>query len=547
MTTEIGRPNSASTLEVGPIAKAFDEAYQEKKKWRTRVNQIVKQVHPGLYWREDGEQPDQDLGQIKQVVGMYGLASTRGKILDSTFPVGQNPIRFDLACPADHEYSDDEIDACKAYLDAQAMKIWDLMLSAKASDRAFPSGRGFMASMASATDFALGHGDVCVWGQKDLLFEVMRPEQWAGVRDGQGNELRLILRRQFDPKTFSPATIAKMELPEGWLNKPTFERMVWIYTDYCWESGGTWKQTDECNARTIFEDTHDEARIFTLPWHFIPGDQNGRSFFETVYAKLYEIGHLNGALTDITNQMADLKIVVDQNSLIRPAKLIGPAGAIITGGNVRDGKEQGVGVISVSKHQDFVAISQRLDVLEKDTAKAIGLDLELMPNKERTTRLHVEEVVSRLNAMTGGQVISFIESVTNKTIRCAVDVARTSKLLDPVPEKLQEIIGKWMCVRITAGPAAMARAKNVQNTVAWAQVAQTIGTATLPDDMDKTGIIMDLAVDMGLNLSKHRFTPEQVEAMKQREVNRQVQAQSAVDASKALSEAAAPGIAGVPQ
>ena len=545
MTTEIGRPDTSNTLAAGPISKAFDEAYETKRKTRDRINEIVKQVHPGLWWREDGHQPDQDLGQVKQVVGMYGLASIRGKILDSTLPTGQNPIRFDLCCPPDHDYPKEQLDDAAAYLDAQAYKVWDIMQSARATERAFPSGRGFMASAGTATDFSLCHGDTCVWGQKDLLFEVMRPEQWASVRDGQGNELGIYLRRQFDPMTLGEKALAAIRLPDRWMEKPTFQRMVWIYTRYEWQAG-KWKQTDECNGNVIFEDTHEEARIYTLPWYFIPGDQYGRPFFETIYGKLVELAHINGCLTDITNQMGDLKIILDQNSTIRPARMVGPAGSIITGGNVRDGKAQDVGVISVSKHQDFVALSNRAEVLERDISKALGLELELMPNKERTTSRHVDEVVSRLNAMTGGQVLSFSESFTNKSIRCAVDIAITEKLFDPIPEGLEEIV-KWMNVRLTAGPAAMARVRNVQNTVAWAQVAQTIGTATLPEDVDKTGIVFGLADDMGLNLHKYRYTPAQVEAMKQREVNRQVQAQSAVDASKALSEAAAPGIVGAPQ
>jgi len=549
MTTDIGRPLGVgqTTLAVGPIQKAFDEAYETKRNTRDRINQIVKQVHPGLWWREDGQQPDQDLGQVRQTVGMYGLASIRGKILDSTWPIGQNPIRFELCCDADdNEYTPEQKQKAKTYLDSQALKLWDVMLSARASERAFPSGRGFMASMSIATDFGLCHGDACVWGQKDLLFEVMRPEQWASVRDGQGNELRIILRRQFDPRTLKPKDLAEIKLPDGWMSKPTFERMVWIYTDYRWNDG-KWEQTDECNGNSIFTETHEEARIYTLPWYFIPGDQYGRPFFETVYGKLFELAHLNGAKTDIVNQCADLKIVLDQNTTIRPARLVGPTGAIITGGNVRDGKAQDVGVISVNKHQDLNEVRQEARLIEMDLSKALGLELELIPNKERTTSRHVDEVVSRLNAMTGGQVLSFTESMTNKTIRCAVDIAIKEGFFDKVPDDIKDIVGKWMDVRITAGPAAMARAQNVQKTVAWAQVAQTIGTATLPDDVDKTGIILDLAADMGLDLAKHRYTPAQVEAMKQREAARQVQTESAINASKALSDAAAPGIVGAPQ
>lgn len=545
MTTEIGRPDTSNTLAAGTISRAFDEAYETKRKTRERINQIVKQVHPGLWWREDGQQPDQDLGQVKQVVGMYGLASIRGKILDSTLPIGQNPIRFDLCCPPGHTYSKEQLDEAGKYLDAQAFKLWDLMQSARATERAFPSGRGFMSSAGTAIDFSLCHGDACVWGQKDLLYEVMRPEQWASARDGQGNELAIYLRRQFDPKTLGAKAIAEIKLPDGWLDKPTFQRMVWIYTRYVWDQG-KWKQTDECNGNTIFTDEHEEARIYTLPWYFIPGDQNGRPFFETIYGKLFELAHINACLSDITNQMGDLKIILDQNTTIRPARMVGPAGSIITGGNVRDGKAQDVGVISVSKHQDFVALSNRAEVLEKDISKALGLELELMPNKDRTTSRHVDEVVSRLNAMTGGQVLSFSETFTNKSIRCAVDIAIAEKLFDPIPDGLAEIV-KWMNVRLTAGPAAMARVRNVQNTVAWVQTVAGLSQAQLPDDLDKTGIALGLADDMGLNLHKHRYTPEQVEAMKQREVNRQAEAEAAVNASKALSEAAAPGIVGAPQ
>jgi len=538
--SEIGTPGLPTALRTdGPVAKAFDDAYQLKRRSRDRINEIAKLVNPAYHWREVDDQPDLSLGQVRQTVGMFGLASIRGTILDSTWPVGENPYRFE-ACPEGRPYAADILDKAKKYLDTQAFKLWDASRSARANQRAFASGRGFLASMSVAIDYALIHGDVCVWGQKDMLFEVMRPEQWVAVRDGQGNELRLILRRKMDPRTMQPVAVAQARLPDGWMDKPQHERMVWVYTDYQWKpnearTDGKWEQTDECNGQTIFEDAHDEARIFSLPWYLIPGDQYGRSFFEIVYAKLNELDHLKGASADLVNQCADLKIVLDINSGIRPSRLIGPAGAIIPGGNVKDGKAQDIGAVTINKHQDLNEVRQEARLVEMELAKGLGIELELMPSGDRVTRYHAAEVSTRLNRMTGGQVLSFEETITNKTLRCKVDIARETNLFDRPDPSIKDIIDNFWGVKMTAGVAAMARQQAVNKMLAWTQVATQVGTAQLPEDIDKTQIIMDSAVDMGLNSSKWRISQQEMERRRQVAVNQQVQAQTAIETAKAAA------------
>lgn len=537
----VGMPGLPPSLRTdGPIAKDFEAAYAIKRQSRDRVNEIAKLVNPAYWWREHDTDHDLSLGQVRQTVGMFGLASIRGTILDSTWPIGENPYRFDVCC--NKEYPPELIEKANQYLERQAFRLWEASKSARANQRAFAAGRGFLASMSIAIDYSLIHGDVCVWGQKDMLFEVMRPEQWVAIRDGQGNELRLILRRKIDPATMPSDSVIAADLPEGWLKKPMLQRMVWVYTDYKWEpnaarTDGKWVQTDECNARTIFTEQHDEARIFSLPWYIIPGDQYGRSFFEIVYAKLNQLDHLKGASADLVNICADLKIVVDQNSTIRNASLVGPSGAIIRGGNVRDGRVNDIGAISVEKHRDLNEVRNEARLVEQELAKGLNIELDLMPTGDRVTRYHAAEVANRLNRMTGGQTVSFEETITNKTLRCKVDIARASgsDVFEKPDDDIKPIIDKFWNVSMTAGVQAMARQQTINKLLAWSQIATQITQAQLPEDMDNTKIVMSSADDMGIDTSQWKISPQEMERRRQVLMNQQLQQATALETVKAAA------------
>lgn len=544
--SQIGQPSAVMTLTAGPIERDFHDAYLIKHALRNQVNDIVRLVNPALHWREANERPDQPLGQLRQTIGMHALAAVRGTLMDSTWPF-DNPIRFDCTAPESvaKSYSDDQRQEAKSYLDSQAARLWDTMNAARANQRAFPAGRGFRASMSTTADFALGHGDVCCWGQKDFLFEIMRPEQWACVRDGQGNELRLLVRRKIDPNTLPAFVQLRAMLPTGWRDKPVLDRMVWVYTDYIWkpnESGtdGEWVQTDEINGQEVNKDFHDEARIFSVPWYFIPGDNYGRSFFEMVFAAIAEIDHLAGAAAELVNLCADLAIVLDQNSSIRPARLIGPTGRVITGGKVVNGIAQDIGAMSVNKHQDLREIREERRLREEDLKKILGLDIDMLPaSKDRTPRLLVEEVSRRLNAMSGGQVLSFTETWTTKVLRCVISIARENKLFDRPPEDIKNLIDDWFDVRLTSGVAGIARANRVQRILAWAQAAANITAAKLPQDIKVTEIVLDMASDMGVPIGNWRMTKAELQQAQQQAVNTQLQADAALETIKATAPALA--------
>lgn len=542
---------SAGSLKTGPIGKAFDELMIDKNRLRDRINDICTYINPSLRWREDGEDEYQNIQQVHQTAGTACLASMRGRISDTCWPLGENPIRFDLDCSVEESsvYTEDQISSAADFLDTARHKLWNTVLSTSANQRAFASGRGFRASSNNAIDLALVHGDVCVSFRTDYLVEVFRPDQWVMERDGQGLPLRYIIIRRIDPKTLPDETIERCNFPDGLLEKERVrDRMVNIYTNYqAEEVGGAWKWklTEECNGEQLAEKpiVHDEARIFSCPHLLYPGDVYGRSAFEATFAKFKTLSQMKEATVNLVAIGQDVRVVIDQGSPIRARRYLGQSGDIIEGGRVVNGVAQDVGVVSINKHQELRESREEARLIEIELYKEYGVETELFPTQDRTTRLHVQEMLSRFNSKYGGQILAFVETISSQFIRAAVDIAREGKLWGETPAQIAPIIDNFFKVRITEGAAALARAGSINKTLAWAQAVATVKQNGLPEGIDETKLALNMAIDMGLDLSKAEISQLELERRRQAESNREIQQQTAIAGGQAAANAAAGAVA----
>jgi len=544
----IGNPGSgmvAAGEQRGPIAQVFDEGMRHKENRKRKINRISDLIKPTLRWREENEIEGDDSVQLKQAVGVYGLAATRGALQEAKWPAGENPIVFDLDINEieRQKYGEDAVTKAEKWLDNARHRLWQTMLSAKSNMRAFAAGRGFRAAMSLQDDYALTHGDSCVRIRSDYLVEVYQPQQWIAVRDGQGMLLRIVTVCKKDPKTMHPGHVEAAKLPEGWMQKPMLERMLRVYTDYSWEDG-KWVLTDECNGQNIHTETHEEAHIFSCPWDLIPGNHYGDSFFEGARAKIKNLDHLCGTATDLTNLIGDVKIGIRTGSSIRPSRMVGPTGTIVPNANIVGGKWDDVGVLEINKHQALFEIRTEKRTSEDELAKLLGIDLELLPNKDRTTRLHVQEVVSRLNATKSGSVGPYLETSTSQPIRAYVDIARTNGLFGDPPDDIKDIINNFWRVSFTAGSEALARAGNVNKILAFGQAVQFVGGLDLGDKIDKEDLIAGMARDMGVKLRIR--SDAEVKARQQAAQNAAIQQQAALEGAKATAPLAAAQAFGVP-
>lgn len=516
----------------GPIADAFDEAMNHKKKRKTKMNRIADLIKPSIRWREETDDEGSDTVQLRQAIGMLGLAATRGAMTEGKWPLGENPIAFDLDVP-EGKFTEDQVKAAKEWLDKARHKIWAMLLAAKTKTKGFPGGRDFRSSMALQDDFSLVHGDACIRIRKDLLVEVYTPNRWVIVRDDQGATLRIIVVCRIDPRTLSDETRAACKLPDGWMQRDTTERMVKLYVNYEPTAEGKWQLTEECNAQTLHTETHEEARIYSLPWDLIPGNHYGDSYFDAARGKLKNLDHLSGTATDLVNIVGDLKIGIKTGSNIRPARLIGPAGSIIENANITGGVWDDVGVLSIDKHQDLHEVQGEKRLQEDELAKMLGIETDMIPTAERTTRLAVQEKVARMNATRGGQVIGYFSICTVQTIRAVVDVVISENLLGPVPQEIKDVIDGFWSVSFTAGAAAIARAGNVNKVLGFCQAVSLVDQTKLPEDIDKGDLYESMGRDMGVKLK--RFTPAQMKQKQAEMAATQIQQQGALEATKAAA------------
>lgn len=514
--------------KTGPIEQMHNADMGVRQASLNRMRRIATLVDPGLLPDKDTSSTDEQLPQLRQHVGAYGLQSFRGKILDVLYPLSEQALHSTLDEDAKYSgASEDDQSAAQALLDRNDRILLDRMMSSAAkSDQNRTGIAGFRASKSNAIDYSVGLGECLQFLDRKFQNHVFRPDFYTCSRDGLGNIAYLTVQRCYDALTLDDEVLVKAQLPMEMLdrNKPSSAREVKMTTLYRWEKDTkVWVAEDEIRGKTVHTEQHKAPRYYITPWRLRPTEQVGRGIFESIYALLSQLDTFNVALADNVAVDSDVKIGIDAASSLRPRDIAG-SGTIFEGARVLpNGSIGDIGVVNIDKSRTINELRQEIRLRTQDLYKMLLIEQDLYPQQDRVTREQILRMAAQIESMSGGTFSAYSEYELVQTFAAAFDIAETDGLFKKAPKGsvVEKLIDGYQNVRITTGAAAIVQGRKLGRIIEGVQAL----TIQLPPGISQRRYNAHVVSLAGMP-SDLMLTPEEEQAAKQ---------QAIADATQALA------------
>jgi len=514
--------------KTGPIEQMHTVDMAVRQASLQRMRKIATLVDPGLMPSSTGTPTDEQLPQLRQHVGAYGLQSFRGKILDILYPLAEAPLRMSLDDDAKFSgASEDDQAAAQNLLDRNASVLLDRMMSSAAKSSQNRTGiAGFRASKSTAIDYSVGLGECLQFLDRQFQNHVFRPDFYTCSRDGLGNITHLTVQRTYDAATLDDDVIVKANVPMEKLNikAPASAREVKMTTLYRWEQGTRrWVAVDEILGVEVHGEEHKAPRYFITPWRLRPTEQVGRGIFETLYALLSQLDTFNVALSDNVAVDSDVKIGIDAASSLRPRDIAGSTifeGArVLPNGSIGD-----IGVVNIDKSRTINELRQEIRLRTQDLYRILLIEQDMYPQQDRVTREQILRVAAQIESMSGGTFSAYSEYELVQTFAAGIDIAETDGLFIKPPKGsvVEKLIDGFENVRITTGAAAIAQGRKLGRILEGVQAL----TVQLPPGISQKRYNAHVVSLSGMP-NDIVMTPEEEQAMKQQQIIDQTQALAA--------------------
>lgn len=444
---------SAAPTAKGPIAARWETDDADRHTILERARTCAALTKPWVLPPLD-QQANQKLPQNYQSVGSRGIMTMVGKMLVALWPLGEPWFDFDMAANliADESIPADRKQAVRDALFMQKLVILSKLESSEVDDDVTYRGAvPFRTAKRQALDQLLITGDVLEQLTDDYQIKVFRRDQYVTRRNTEGAVLYHIIREQIDPLELTKKQQAAAQLPDGHLDKPVADRMVDIYTNVEWmPAKRRWMIEQEVNGQIIGRSEEMVSPYFSTPYELTSGDHYGRGFVELNLGDLTSFDRLNERELDYATLASKLLAALDYGSEVRESDLEKKTGSVIRA-RVENGQIQDIGFLNVNKVADMSMVFQKTDRLGKELGKAMLMESEIAPNKDRVTRFQVERLAMEVDQALGGSYAPIADHQQRPLLSRVIFQLRRDRLLPKLPKKTVE-------VRMLTGLAALARA-----------------------------------------------------------------------------------------
>lgn len=386
-------------------------------------------------------------------------------------------------------------------------------------------------------------GDTAFRLDDDVRVTVFRRDNYVDMRDSYGDLLCGIVRENIDIAEAPAEAIAKWKEANDGKDPSQVDydrRMVDIYTKVEWQqSRRKWLITQEVLDVEVARKEEDICSYFFVPYSLIPGESYGRGPVEETLADLNSYNGLSKCQLEHAGLAVNVKVFLDDASLIRDEDLLKPAGSIVRGARVQAGVLQDAaawGPVSLASADVMNRVWQQL-------GEALARRFLYLPGQvrdsERTTAAEVQKVTLAQNEGARGLVYTPVADMLQIPImqRLMVIAEQKGYIKAAMPASYKEKIR----INLLTGAAAVARQQKLQQIVQYATIARDLAANPLPDEVNLPVLLQVLARHLNITDPVVR-TSEQVAQVQrtraQQEARAQLVEQLSANASELLTNAA---------
>lgn len=455
----------------GRILSLFSSEDGARTETLDRARQCARLTKPWIL-PEIGRSEGDRLYVNNQSLGSRGVSIVAGKLLLALFPPDQPWFAIDLEPEFQHnpDIPDDFKNAVQYRLWLQQLQIAATLESSSLESVSRP-GVGFRVGQHHSIMQMVVTGDTLEEITDDYKVEVHRRDRYVTVRDDAGCVMFHIVRKRVDPLTLTEEDWSKAQIDPEVRQRPVSQRMMDLYTMHEWQPRtNTWVIRQEVNGYEFRTSEEPVSRLISTPFELITGENAGHGLVEQNFGDLATLDALRAKQREAIGNMARMVPVLDGSSAIDEDDLLRPSGEPIRG-RVVGGVVQDAAFLQTNKNADIASVSQYIELLARDLAKAFMMESAVQPQKDRVTARQIDTITEEVQGALGGLFIPISEHKTLPILRRVRWMMKRDGLIPAMKKEAERMVR----YRVLTGLPALARQATVGRVISFAQVVASLG------------------------------------------------------------------------
>ena len=466
---------------------------------------------------------DDELPENFQSLGSRGSTNLEGRLLLALFPPGRPWFQLKLRPEVQYDPNIDprQMNQVLQGLFLREMQIIATLESANLRSRMRRSQvNGFRSRRRSALSQCIITGDVLEKMNDDYRITTFRRDRYVTRRDSEGDVLYHITKQSRDVLALEEGQFAKTQLPSDLLKKDPGDRLQDMFTLVEWQpKTKIWSIVQEINGQEIATSDEPVCPYFSTTFELAPEEDYGRGFIEMNYGDMRTLDNCEEKLLEFAATASRHHPVIDQGSIMRDEDLEGPRGMVLRG-RVSSGQVQDIAFLKVDKISDFHVVDRSIERKTKELSKAMLLESEIQPQKERVTATQIQRIAAELEGGLGGIYAQISESQQVPIIERAIYQLQAQKLMPELPSGLIDL-------HVVTGIEALSREIERGKLMDFAAVVSQLGPEAM--SLIDTRVFIDVMArhggvhEPGLIKSDDQINQERAAALEQQAASQAVE------------------------
>lgn len=483
------------------------------------------------------QQKQQRLPDNFQSIGATGVTTLVGKLMTVLFPPD---IPWVELRPAPHILHSPSVpDERKQRM--QTELFTDSLLIQKSIENADSAGYGrsggdFRSNKLGSLTQLVVTGDTLEMMNPDLTMRWFRRDAYTTCRDSSGSVIAHTIRELVDVLSLSEEDFAETGLSmTDFRDKPPMERMRELFTRVEWQpQSKKWLSRQEINDRIVNEIDYDISPYFCTAARLVQGEDYGRGPVEARLGDLYSYDYLNRTMIDWAGMCSKMVPCIDNGTETQEEDLARPSGQPIRT-EVRDGVVTRLAFLKIDKAQDFRVVYDTMEAKRRDLARAMLIESELAPNKDRVTATQIMRLAQELDGAVGGVLASISGQQQRPMADYAMSVLRKNKTLRTYAKDADGL--DTVDINVVTGLATLTREAKANRLVQFFSVISQIGPDML-QAINRPVIVAAMARLFAIDEPGVVKTEQQMQAEVQQAIAAQTQQAIGQEAATVLGDVA---------